>query len=374
MHDIDFSRIRHWAFEAALPLWAERGVDRAHGGFEEELDLEGRSAGVAFKRTRVAGRQIYVFSHAALLGWERGAEIADRGVTFLAEHAWLGEERGWARLLARNGDVLDATADLYDLAFVLFGLAWHYKLTQSPRTRDLAQRSFAFINDKMRWGEAFAHERGARGQRQQNPHMHLLEASLIAHGAFGDDAYLELSRDLVALFRRRFFDGATLAEFFDEDWVRTGGAVEPGHQLEWAWILSEYQKLTGEDVRREAEALVGFAERHGVDAATGLTTNQVGEDGAPVDRGSRTWPNTERIKAHLALYELTGADPRPGVASALEALFAHHLGDVREGLWRERFDADRKSRSQTSPASTLYHLFLAFSEVLRLQDRLEPRP
>jgi mannose/cellobiose epimerase-like protein (N-acyl-D-glucosamine 2-epimerase family) len=371
MQLIDFCRVRTWAFDAALPLWAGRGVDWTHGGFEEELYLDGSSADVGFKRTRVAGRQIYVFSHAALLGWRQGAVVAERGVAFLAKHAWLGDDGGWARRLSPKGDVIDDAADLYDLAFVLFGLAWYFRLTRGSYTRDLALRTLAFIQRRMRAGEGFIHELGACGVRVQNPHMHLLEASLAAFEAFAHEAFLDLAHELVRLFRRRFFDGATLAEFFDEEWRRTNRLVEPGHQLEWAWILGAYAKLTGASVRDEAEALTNFAERHGVDQRSQLIMNQINDDGTRVDGGSRTWQNTERIKGHLALFELTGTDPRPGVASSLKALFHYHLADVPSGLWRERFDDRGVSQSKTVPASTLYHLFLAFSELLRLQSRLE---
>src|SRR4029453_3037871 len=140
-----------------------------------------------------------------------------------------------------------------------------------------------------------------------NPHMHLLEASLAAHDATQESRFLDLARDLANLFRSRFFDGRTLAEFFTEDCQRPPGPegriVEPGHQLEWAWILAAYQRVSGADVTSQAEALVAFSEAHGVDPRTQVTFNTVRDDGTAIDRGSRTWPNTERIKGHLALFE-----------------------------------------------------------------------
>lgn len=374
MEEIDFERVRRWAFDIALPLWADCGVDRAFGGFEEELDFTGRSANVPFKRTRVAGRQIYVFSHSALLGWGRGAEIADQGVEFLIKSAWLGPDGGWARRVSRSGEVIDATADLYDLAFVLFGLSWHFRMSGAQRSRELAFATLQFVQTHMRRHEAFAHEKGATGWYQQNPHMHLLEACLVAAEAFRDDVFIRQADELVALFRRRFFDGATLAEFFREDWSRADDIVEPGHQMEWAWILSAYAKLTGADLGGDDSALMRFAEQYGVDPMTGLTANQVHQDGSRVDWGSRTWPNTERIKGHLALFERYGSDPRPAVKSSLNALFGNHLGRAPQGLWLERIGAGTVMQPQTSPASTLYHLFLAFSELLRLRPELERIP
>ena len=56
MNQIPFAEIRSWIFDAALPFWAKAGLDREHGGFFEELTLDGRPADTPFKRTRVTCR------------------------------------------------------------------------------------------------------------------------------------------------------------------------------------------------------------------------------------------------------------------------------------------------------------------------------
>src|SRR5262245_53516224 len=140
--------------------------------------------------------------------------------------------------------------------------------------------------------------------------MHLLEACLVAFEATSDRRFLNRAAEIVQLFRLRFFDGRTLAEFFTDDWRRAPGdagrLIEPGHQFEWAWILATYQRLSGVDLRVEATALVEFAERHGVDQKTQLTCNQVRDDGYPIDRSSRTWPKTGRLNGNLPLFESAG--------------------------------------------------------------------
>ena len=377
MNQIPFAEIRAWMFDAALPLWAKAGVDRAHGGFVEELSLDGRDCGAAFKRTRVACRQIYVFSHAALLGWEEGASLSKWGYDFLVERAWLGPERGWARRVTREGAMLDPTPDLYDLAFVLFALSWRYKLTRDSDVLARMHDTLDFIHARMRpeGGEGFWHQFPPEGPRLQNPHMHLLEASLAAFEACTEARFLNQAHDLVGLFRGYFFDGRTLGEYFKADWSRADGEAghiaEPGHQFEWAWILAQYQRLAGIDLIAEADTLVRFAERYGVDAQTQATYDEVRDDGAPLRRSSRTWPNTERIKGHLALFELAGADPRSAVASAARVLLDRYLAVNPRGSWIDQFDARAKPLSKTAPASTLYHVFLAFTETLRLRARLE---
>jgi mannose/cellobiose epimerase-like protein (N-acyl-D-glucosamine 2-epimerase family) len=367
--------IRHWMFDAALPWWAAKGVDRQHGGFVEQMTLDGHDAAAAFKRTRVTARQIYVFSHGHTLGFEKGLDTARHGVDFLISKTWLGNDRGFARRLTRDGALLDPTPDLYDHAFVLFALAWFYKAGKDGDAREWLHRTLDYVEAHLRHPHiGFWHELPPKGPRQQNPHMHLTEACLAAFDATGEQRFADLAKELVGLFRTRFFDSQsqTLAEYFTDDLKRVAGAegriAEPGHQFEWAWILNSCRKTFGLDLAAEIRAVAGFAEKHGVDPASCATFNQVRDDGAPIDKGSRTWPNTERIKAAIALYELDGADPSAAIRSSASLLFDRYLSHTPHGTWIDAFDADGSPAASTVPASTLYHVFLAFSEVLRVSD------
>jgi N-acylglucosamine 2-epimerase/mannose-6-phosphate isomerase len=370
---IPFDEIRSWMFDKALPFWAEAGMD-SRGGFVEAVDFKGRPAPLPFKRTRVACRQTYVFAHAAELGWAPGLEISRRGAEFI-ESLRLGPSEGWPRRLSPDNTALDATPDLYDLAFVLFAFAWRFRASRDPDALAGAHRVLDFIDKRMRASQGgFWHELPPQGWRLQNPHMHLLEASLVAFEASRDSRFLDLATELVGLFASRFFDGRTLAEYFTEDLVRApvdkGREVEPGHQLEWAWILTQFQRLTGGQVAPLATQLVDFAERFGVDPASHVTFQLVRDDGTALDKGSRTWPNTERIKGHLALFEAVHRDPRAAVAGSARLLLDRYLATDVPGLWIDHFDAHGAPIAKDVPSSTLYHVFLAFAEILRLEGKI----
>ncbi len=128
---------RAWVFQKALPFWEKQGVDAVGGGFCEHLRLDGVAAGVPFKRLRVQARQTYVFSHAALLGYSGGLDVAHKGYEFMSRHGQLSGG-AWARRMGREGGVIDSTADLYDLAFVLFAIAWYVR---AGGTRDALQQA-----------------------------------------------------------------------------------------------------------------------------------------------------------------------------------------------------------------------------------------
>ncbi len=368
--------IHRWMFQAALPWWAANGIDRANGGYVEQMTMDGRDAAVAFKRTRVTARQIYVFSHGYGLGFARGADLARHGVDFLVSKTWQGPERGFARRLTRDGRPLDPTPELYDNAFARVALAWFHRATGDRTARDWMHRTLDFIETHMRHpsGAGFWHELPAKGRRQQNPHMHLTEACLASFEATGETRFGDLAKELAGLFQTHFFDlkSQTLGEYFDEDWSRAPGEegriTEPGHQFEWAWILNSCRKLLGLDVAAHMRAAINFAETRGVDPSSCATFNQIRDDGAPIDKGSRTWPNTERIKAALALWELDGVDPSNVVRSSASLLLERYLAHTPHGTWVDAFDAEGRPVVDTVPASTLYHVFLAFAEVLRVSD------
>jgi mannose/cellobiose epimerase-like protein (N-acyl-D-glucosamine 2-epimerase family) len=369
--------IHDWIFSSALPWWAAHGVDRADGGFVEQVTPDGRDVGIAFKRTRVTARQIYVFSHGYMMGFAPGLDVARHGVDFLVSKTWLGPDKGFARKLSRSGALLDATPDLYDHAFALFAFAWHHKASGDTASRDWMHRTLDVTEAKLRVadGDGFWHELPPNGWRQQNPHMHLTEACLAAFEATGEARFANLARELVTLFTSRFFDPSsqTLAEYYTPDLARAPGdegrITEPGHQFEWAWILNACRKLLGMNLAPQIRALAQFAEQNGVDPATGITFNIVRDDGVPIDRASRTWPNTERIKAAIALHELDGVDPSAVIAGSGRVLFDRFLSQNTPGTWIDLVDVNGKPVPGNAPASSLYHVLLAFAEVLRVSDR-----
>lgn len=374
MREAPFEAVRHWIFQSALPFWAESGVDQVDGGFYEELDSEGRPTDCEFKRVRVICRQIYVFSHAAALGWEKGAATADLGYAYLVDRAKLAHG-GWARTLTRRGAVADATIDLYDLAFVIFAMAWRYQTTGDQEARAHAIGTLEFVRERMRApGGGFWETMPTPSTRRQNPHMHLAEACLAAFDATKDEVFLNAVRELVELCIGRFCDARSLGERFDNTWTRVDRVAEPGHHFEWTWILAQYQRLSGENVGAVAARLADFAERHGVDPETRAVYDAIDTEGGVIRHSSRVWTNTERIKAALGLFELEGRDPRPVLASSADLIFGRYFADNLPGLWTDQFDGAGKPMTTTTPASCVYHLFLAFSEMLRLEPQIAKLP
>jgi mannose-6-phosphate isomerase len=356
-----------WLTRSAWPLWLAHGVDWEAGAFREHLAPDGLTCSARFRRLRVAARQTYVFAHAARAGVPLAADATALGLDFLRRHA-RQPDGGYAWRFGLDNAPIDQTRDLYDHAFVLLAYA-----TAAPDARGAADARavLAYIEAH------FPHDQGGFHEavppalpRRQNPHMHLLEALLAAHAAFGDPVYLDHADGLVDLFLDRLLnhEAGVLPEFFDaallpERDPEARFLFEPGHHYEWAWLLDWYLRAAVDrevrdiDIEGAIRLLLRHAERWGIDPATGLVRDVLMDDGSVVEGGSRLWPQTERVKAAIRRPRLVRADAR-----ACLGLMRRYFREDVPGLWYEHWRADGPVSGEPSPASSLYHLTCAIME------------
>jgi mannose-6-phosphate isomerase len=361
-----------WLKDHAWPLWLEHGVDWKRRAFLEYIDLATLDCRAAFRRLRVAARQTYVFAKAATHGVPRAAEAVALGLEFLCGPARLADG-GYAWWFDLDNRPIDRTRDLYDHAFVLLAFAAAADVGEAAQMRSEALGLGRYIAD------SFRHPQGGYEDsippalpRRQNPHMHLFEALLAAHEAFGagvgDAAFFDAAEGLAALFLGRLFQAreGALPEIFDESLAphREAGRfrIEPGHHYEWVWLLDRYATAAaaiGRPVPPElaaaCDALLRFADRHAASPAFGLVMNGIWSDGAVEGGGFRLWPQTERLKVEARRRDAER------FAAALGAVERHLVG-VRPGLWIERFDAAGQAVPGPAPATSLYHLTAALTD------------
>tara|TARA_R110002051_G_scaffold259449_5_gene319040 strand:+ start:129226 stop:130380 length:1155 start_codon:yes stop_codon:yes gene_type:complete len=366
------STIAQWGLQTALPFWAERGWDDVHGGFLESIARDGSAISGDVRRVRVQARQIYVFARAHQEGWLDGLERAEQAATLLKQRAWQSDgQPGWVHALTDAGDVSDPTRDLYDHAFILLALGQLGGASGDKAWFDLADETLAWLDTAMAdptggYRETLA---GSQWPRRQNPHMHLFEALMALYEASGRFEFLTRATAIKALFGTVFYDSemAVVREFFNADWSRAtgelGAVVEPGHLCEWAWLLHEYHRLSGEPLDGAASAMFGTAMRVGVNPQTGLLYAAINARGEVLDGSSRTWMQTEWLRTAVRMPEQC----LPGAAEHLEragSAMLYHFNDVIAGGWIDQFDASGKALSDRIPASTLYHVFGVIAECM----------
>lgn len=369
-----------WLLDDAFPCWSSFGIDRRNGGFFEKLHPDGTPAEEP-RRARVAARQAYAFAIAHKLGWSGPArELMCFALDHLLRRHIDAESGLVIPTISPEGTVLRRDFDLYDHAFVLFGLAT--AASHGERSAEFDERA-ARLREDMKAGWAhpiagFAESRPSREPLKSNPHMHLLEAALAWIEVSDDPAWGSFADELAELALGKFVEpeSGAVREYFDGDWERLDedefNLVEPGHQFEWAWLLLRWGRLRGRsDAIAAAHRLTTIGETHGVCGTRDLAVNELNPDLTVRSAVSRLWPQTERIKAHaLAMAIAETEDDRELAAhraARASAGLRRFLDHPLRGGWWENIGPNGAPVLEPSRTTSLYHIVGAITE---LTDRL----
>lgn len=369
--DSELTALKDQLHRASFPLWSTIGLDQTDG-FIERLTPTGHPLQDK-RRARLVGRQIYSFATAQKLGWDGPAlAMVQRGVDFLMTHVIDGSRM--ISLVDLDGTPASHGFDLYDQAFVLFGLAAAAGVgEQTDRLTTTARNILGGMTDWRHPEAGFEEARPRTLPLKANPHMHMLEASLAWAGIDPDPRWNRLADEIVELCLRRFLDPSTgaLREFFDGNWGLLNSpdhdVVEPGHQFEWAWLLTRWGlSRKRDDALAAARRLIDVAESHGVSGRR-MAINELGPDLSVRDDRHRLWPQTERIKAFVAASWIAPDQKARDAAAAKVSEAARGLLNFFEhpvkGAWWEHLGPDGTPHEEPSRASSLYHITCAVREM-----------
>lgn len=364
-------RLVNWIKDDAVPLWIARGISPEGVNYERLLP----SGEVDFSssvRVRVQARQSFFYSAAVSRQWcgEAGISVARKLLNFVqtnAAHPTAGG--GYTHLLNSSFSVVDTKQDLYDHAFFLLANAWLYRVTKEPSALAEAERLVAHLDAT--FGSVYGG--WVEGDypyacRRQNPHMHLFEAFLALYDATQDGKWLARVGEIFGLFQAHFFDDKlnVLFEFFDENWAlcadAKGEVVEPGHMMEWVWLLDWYGRRSGRPVAQYTRALYAKALEIGM-AASGLLYDAVAPDGRVLDQKKRCWGITELIKASLVMIRDGHPQAEAIAVKGIEDLFTYYLCASTPGSYVDQRGANDEVVVDVAPASTLYHIIVAAMEL-----------
>lgn len=372
--------LRRWMRDDVLPFWYTSGFKSDQGSFYETLQLDGTSDQTAILRLRTQARQIYVYSHAAHLGWYTdGLTQALQAFDFMQRQARSPDGApGYVHLLTPQGGIANPLRDTYDHAFLLLAFCWLAKATGEARVHAALAELVGFIDSHLTAADGSLHEGIPPSQpRRQNPHMHMFEALLAWHETLGDPSALPRAQRILDLMKTRFVDGETrtLGEYFSNDWTllpgTAGDSIEPGHQAEWVWLLRRHARLSGQPAGHLPAQLLSKALRN-TDGTTGLLIDEADRFHAPRKASRRTWPQTELAKAWIAEAEAGVSGAADSARQALHTMARHYFGTPIRSGWMDQFDADGRPIATTIPASTLYHIFVAVTEADRVLQQEHP--
>ncbi|PHS21627.1 MAG: mannose-6-phosphate isomerase [Robiginitomaculum sp.] len=358
-----------------VPFWANHGVDRKQGGFYERLHFDGTPDLRTARRLRVTSRQIYAFAHASVAGWVDERALVNWAVDYLVSTPRHRDGApGFVHLLDADGSICDARRDLYDHAFHILALSWAYRATGDAQILALAIETLAFVDEAMGCVKGGWQEGDATAlPRRQNPHMHMFEALLALFEASGDTAYLNRAGDIAVLLAERFTDQKTglLFEDFDDDLVPIRPArIEPGHMAEWCWLLHKYAALKAEaplDIAlilgKHADALAPKGQ--------GFLLDGFDENLNILTPSRRLWGQTEWLKSMLVRFEAGNEGMAVMADALLGRMHSSYFETTTPGLWMDKFDLQGVPLANHVPASIVYHLASAATEVERVMTSME---
>lgn len=345
--------MQSWLYEQAFPLWTGTGVDPSTGTVWEALDHNGAPCVDMERRLRVQARQAYCFSASENPAHQA---LAYRLFRFAMDHGFDPETGNLSARLAPDSSILTAPHDLYDVAFMLLAASGLITMGADVST-DLTRLEMELAKLKAPRGW---YENAARAlPRRQNPHMHMFEAAIALFAATGKTRFRDMAEECLDLFRDTFLssDGRVL-EYFREDWTPLDGhdqVTEPGHMAEWVYLIDHYEQITGRSAQVPMETLYGEVLARRDEA--GLLP----DCSDPAVPTRRMWPQTELLKASIAMAtrgkSLTNS---PSPEEILALIWEQYLDTPVAGGWYDKRSSEGKLLSDNMPASTFYHILVAF--------------
>lgn len=375
----------YWLKEHACAYWLTHGTDWQQGGFYECIQLDGKPLIEAPRRVMVQARQIYSLRVALSLNCcdrEKAVHAIEAGIQRLISKYSLASG-AFAHSVNQYGSHHDTTPYLYSQAFALFGMAHAYAVCPSPEIKSRAYALLHYLKRERQiatggFSECLNNDDIAY---QSNPHMHLFEAAIAWMEVDQDERWRLLADDVLALCLAKFIrhPHQLLCEHFDKNWepllIENQFYFEPGHQYEWAWLMGNYEKLTGINLYPIRHQLFQTSENNGICATRHMVYDEVWNDFRPKRLTSRFWPQCERMKAALQLgntscTQYLQTSFAKAADEALESLFTFFDLPVK-GLWYDVLQESGEYRNEPAKASSFYHIIGALSEYIQLRERLE---
>ncbi len=371
-----------WLTQDVFPLWGQVGIDQKNGGFFESLSFDGQALQIP-RRSMVQARQAYSFLTAAKLECSPkvfAEKAAIDGIHYMIEK--FAQPSG-AFIHSINPDETpkNQTPDLYTQAFALFGLAQAYSINKNTEFKTQAKALTDYLKKERRVSGGGYTELNDKGESlyHSNPHMHLFEAAVAWMLIDDDQEWKNLGQELATLCLNKFINPTShvLGEYFDEKWnhqvIDQRFVYEPGHQYEWAWLLSLYEDLTGTDSKKVRHQLFHLAEKYGTSRTRGIVYDEMWSDYQPKKTSSRFWPQCERIKAAVRLgQEVPASEQGPyafAADEAMETLFKF-FATPHKGMWFDVMSESDTFSGTSAKASSLYHIINAMEEYIHLRPKL----
>jgi cellobiose epimerase len=383
--------------ENILKFWYPGTIDREHGGFLIDHDVQGRFKGEGPKAIVTQARMVWL--SARLMREGRGgsamAEAARQGYRFLLDKMWDPEFGGFYWEVDRTGTrVVHANKHLYGQAFGLYAIAEYARATRDRAAAADARRLFDLIEAKAHdsanggyreffardWGPAPPEARpylgGTADLKLMNTHLHLMEALTALYLADPSPRVAMRLFELITIQSNTVVRKAIGActDQYAADWTpmldAAAARASYGHDLENIWLLADALDALGQPVaplRDLFTQLFAYALANGYDDANGGFYDS-GPLGQPADRRDKIWwVQAEALVSALTMYRLTGDPQYARVYLKTWAFADTKQTDWTTGEWHPTVTADgRATGEKANRWKAGYHNGRAMLEALRI--------
>jgi len=256
------------------------------------------------------------------------------------------------------------------------GLLTYHRLTGNPEALSLVETTVLRVQTLLAVPPKTGYRQvlSEKGILRQNPNMHWFECMIFCYEATKDTRYIEEAKKIYQRATEDIIDPKTgaLREIFDDLWrpVQEKGKVliEPGHHYEWTWLLDRASRHFPIDATL-LRKVAGFADRYGLNPNAGFVYDQVSDQGEVTESTTRLWVLTETIKAWLVRPDVTEEKRIEKVHGYEASLLKHYLNKEPIGTWFDRLDADGRVHDGPVPASSMYHIMLATTELASWREK-----
>ena len=361
-------RCRTLLKSSLVDFYLPAAVDRANGGFLENLDAQGRFDPTGEKFLVMQGRQLWFFSRLAEAGIEREAALAAArgGFRFLQDKMRDAGQGGYFAKVTAAGEPVDVRKHAYLHSFALYGLVAYHRASRDPAALIAARELFGVMEKRMHDGanggyHEFFHRDwrrvadpnekgyvGAINTKTYNTHLHLLESFAELYRVWPDPELRLRLLELLAINTNtvKHPDFNHNVDGWTPDWkvIATPRNLRAsyGHDVECAWLVLDAARTVSLPLapyRNWAEALVGASVRLGYDREHGGFFYG-GALGQPADdKKKEWWVQAEALVSMLEMHRLTGdATCLKRFDETLAFIERHHIAP--EGGWYATRNAD----------------------------------
>ncbi|MCC5835183.1 MAG: AGE family epimerase/isomerase [Opitutales bacterium] len=370
------------------PNWLEQASTES-GLFLPDLDRKWQRTGSSEATVVSQSRLIYVFAESFRQTREKQySDAVQKGADCLLRDFWDPQNGGfvWSYDLSRG--VIDDQKSCYGHAFAIFGLCHAHRAGADPRHLQFALETVELVHQKFsdcRGGLKPLLQRDFSGDtsyRSQNPVMHLVEALLAMSETLPSGPHLQQAQSWIDFLFKGVHSRqeSALPEFYAVDWSpltipppesEEPGCICPGHQLEWAYLLSKAVELGLPDPYMDtARFALDAGLQFGRDPIHGGIIRATDMDGTVCDDRKVFWQQTEAIRS-LARFAI-----HHGIKE-YEAPLMESLDFLNEHLWDHTFggiytqvhrDGSPMNQDKGSAWKVDYHTVSMISELLSLSS------